>query len=271
MVFTPGRTQPLSDLSAQYLRDNYLLGLKFVDDSKNPYPDSFYEAKIDVAIAQFETHTNLTFVPTQFVNELHDYHAKDYAAFALLQLFHYPVLIKSPDYALPAVSAQLGTQTLTTFPPEWVRTEQARGQIHLLPTVGTISQVIMTMSGQYLPLIFGRGGYMPQLFSATYWAGFDPAAIPRLIIDIIAKLAAIEILSIMGITVYPPGISSSSIGADGLSTSRSINQGQDTAPVFSGLIKQYKADLFGNPSMKIDGLINQLQMYYGGMTMTVLG
>lgn len=270
MAFSITRTQPLSDLTAQYLRDNYMLGLRFVNEAGADYPDSFYEQKIDVAISQLENYTTVTVQPTLFENEPHDFHMRDFASFNYLQLFHYPVLTDPPEqYPSPTLSANFGTATIAEFPREWVRSELSRGQLHLLPTAGTMGQTMVTLSGQYLPALYGRMTFVPQMFSATYWAGFPENKVPRLIIDAIAKLATIEILSILGLTIWPPGVTSSSLSVDGLSVSRSINQGQDTAPVFSSLLKQYKNDLYGQPP-GIPGILNEIKDYYRGMTMTVL-
>jgi hypothetical protein len=271
MAFNPSRTQALSCLTAQYLRDNYLLGMRFVDESNNPYPDTFYDHKLNNAISQFEMHTTLTLLAREITAELHDYHSRDYNNFALIQLFHYPILSASPNYYTPQVTFVIGQTPVTTFPTDWVRCEHTRGQIHLLPSTGTISQVLLTMSGQYLPTLYGASGYVPQLFSVKYWAGFDPTKVPCVFIDCLAKMAAIEVLSIMGMTVYPPGVQSTSLGADGLSTSRSIMMSPDTAPVFSGLIRQYKNDIYGNPSQGLRGLFAEIEDYYRGLSMTVLG
>lgn len=265
------RTDSLSKLSAKYLKDNYLLGMTFVDAQKKPYGDDFYEQKLQVAMSSFETYTQVSVEPELIKNELHDYHSKDYQAYALIKLFRYPVLV-SDTVPGPVVTAMYPSgQVITTFPKEWVRLEASRGTINLLPTSGTISTVLLSLSGAYLPAVYAQGMFLPKIWGVTYTAGFPPDKVPVIFLDAICKLAAIEILTVMANSIYPAGLQSQSLSADGLSTSRSIVNGPDTAPVFSGTIKQYKNELFGMPSQGITGLFDQIQQYYHGISMTVLG
>jgi len=257
----------IEDLTPEFLRETYLLGLEFVDKEGNPYPDNWYVQKINVAVAQFEQHTQLTVQPKDVVGEYHDYYIKDYEIFAYIQLFNYPVILQEET---PVVRAVYPTgQFITTFPREWVRADTQHGQVQLVPTQGTLSQVILGRGGSYLPIIYQGLGYLPQLFQVDYTAGFEHGKVPWTFLDAIAKLASVDVLSVMGDSVNPAGITSQSLGVDGLSESRGFVNTPEYAPVFSGRIAQYQRDLFGDPRLGTPGLFNDIKSFYRGVNMWV--
>lgn len=257
----------LETLTAAFLKEHYLLGLTFIDESGNEYPDSWYEQKIAVAISHFEHHSQMSVLPNVVENEGHDYYINDYEQFAFIQLYQWPI-IETRD--TPVVRAVYPTgQYITTFPREWIRPLPMHGQIQLVPTQGTLSQVLLGRGGSYLPIIYQGLGYLPILFQVDYTSGFDTGKVPQLILDAIAKLAAIEVLSVMGDTVRPAGVTSQSLGVDGLNESTGFQNSTEYAPIFSGRIAQYQRELFGDPRLGTDGLFNQLKSFYRGINMVV--
>jgi len=261
------RLTSIESLTPDFLKSNYLVGLNFVDECGKEYPDSWYNQKIASAISNFEHYTNLTLLPRDIEDELHDYYVKDYQHFAYLQLFHYPIIVTS---STPEVSAKYPTgQVVTTFPSEWVRVDAQHGQLQLVPTQGTLSQVILGQGGSYLPIIYQGMGYLPQLFHVKYRAGFEKGTIPQIFLDSIAKLATIELMASVADAILPAGITSQSLGIDGLSESRSFMQNGQLAPVFSGRISQYKKELFGDPSIGKQGLFDEIKSFYRGLNMFV--
>jgi hypothetical protein len=257
----------IEDITPQFIRDNYLKGLVFVDDNGQPYGDDWYLQKVNVALSMFEHITQLTVTPRLVLGETHDYFVKDYQLYAFVQLFNYPLIV---DQSYPLVKAIYPTgQLVTTFPREWVRADAQHGQIQLIPTQGTLSQVILGQGGSYLPIIYQGLGYLPQLFNVDYRAGFEKGTIPQIFIDAVAKLAVINIFSTIGESVYPTGVSSQSFGIDGMSQSRGYVKGGEFAPIFSGTINQYQRELLGDPRLGTPGLLHDIRNYYRGVNMTV--
>jgi len=257
----------IEDLTPEFLKAKYLLGLKFVDENGNEYPDDWYEQKIAVAISNFEHYTNLTVIPHEVENETHDYYIRDYEQYAFVQLYQYPI-IETRD--TPLVKAVYPTgQFITEFPREWVRVEHQHGQIQLVPTQGSLSHVLLGQGGSYLPIIYQGLGYLPFLFAVSYTAGFAKGKVPQLFLDAIAKLACIELLSVIGDSVRPAGITSQSLSVDGLSESRGFQNSPEFAPIFSGRISQYKRELFGDPALGKKGLFDEIKGYYRGLNMWV--
>lgn len=257
----------IEDLTPVFLKKNYLLGLTFVDELGKEYPDEWYEQKIAVALSVFEHQSELTVNPFEVKDETHDYYIRDYEQYAFIQLHHYPVIV---DNVSPVVRAVYPTgQVVTTFPREWIRTDMMHGQIQLIPTQGSLAQVILGQGGSYLPIIYQGLGYLPHLFRVDYTTGFRKGEIPQVFIDAVCKLACIEILSIMGDSVRPTGVTSQSYGIDGLSESRGFMNSSEFAPVFSGRINQYKRELFGDQRLGTPGLFGLVKSYYRGINMIV--
>lgn len=254
----------VGQLSPDMLQKNYLSGLDFVDKEGQPIPASFYAHHISTAAATVERITKVNVLRRTITDERHDYHVSDYQLFAFLQLFEYPVI------SVESVSAVYPTgQTIFEFPLEWVRLTKEHGQIQLVPTQGTLSQVILGRGGSYLPLLFAGMGYLPQLFRINYTAGFEDGKIPMDLVDAVSKLAAINVLSQLGQTIFPPGVTSISSGIDGLSQSVGIMNNGQLPPVFSGLISSYRTELYGD-GRSMTGLLKDITDHYRGLMMRVV-
>lgn len=257
----------LEDLTPKYIKDNYLVGLTFVDENGKEYDDNWYLQKIAVAISRFEHYTQMTLVPAEVKDETHDYYIRDYEMFAFIQLYQYPVVARQDT---PVVRAVYPTgQVVTTFPREWVKLDRMKGQIQLIPTQGTLSQVIIGQGGSYLPIIYQGLGYLPHLFHVDYTSGFEKGTVPTFFLDGIAKLCSIELLSSVGDSVRPVGVTSQSLSIDGMSESRGFMNTPDGAPVFTGRIKQYQKELFGDPQLGTHGILAEIKEFYRGLNMWV--
>jgi hypothetical protein len=83
---------------------------------------------------------------------------------------------------------------------------------------------------------------VPNYWTVQYITGFSPGYLPTELLDIVGKLASIQILAIYGDIVLPPGLSGSSLSIDGLSQNLTTPiSGQNSA--FGGRIKQYTQDI----------------------------
>ncbi len=256
---------PLSEITPNYLREKYLWGLDLRDQNGNPFPDVLLSQKIDVAVSTVENLLQITIAEKTIVDEAHDYYINDYQLFAFILLKHYPVV------RVTKIGAQYPTgQSIIDFPIEWVKLRKESGQIQLVPTYGTLSQVILGRGGGYLPMIYSGLGYLPDLFRVDYVAGFENNIIPMELADIICKIASIEILSVYGDIIFPPGISSMSLSIDGISQSVSVVNSPSGVPAFAGRLYQYTRDLYGDGRTSV-GAIKKLKNLLKGVRMVVLG
>lgn len=253
--------QSLDDLTARYLKDNYLTGLTFAGTDNQALSNSFFEDKIANAIARFEDITSIDILQRQVDDEQHDYYVNDYLNYAFLKLY------RTPAAHVSKVEAVYPTgQTIQVFPHEWVRLNVEGSQIHLVPTSGSLAQVMLGGGNGYLPFIFAGLGYLPNLWHVYYQSGFKPGTVPRNIISAICKLASIEVLTIMSDLIGPIGVASSSLSLDGMSQSMARQ-----LPAFKARIESYKVDLgLPGPGLGVDpkyntGEIGQLRRTYFGI------
>lgn len=253
----------LNDLTAKYLKENYLTGFTFAGTDGQELPPQFFIDKLANAIAKFEDITNIDVLQREITGEKHDYWTTDYLNYAFLQLFRVPAQSVSQVRAVYPTG-----QVIQVFPEEWVRLVTEHSQIHLVPTSGSLAQVMLGGGNGYLPFIFAGLSYLPGLWEVDYVSGFAPDAIPRGIASALCKMAAIEVLTIMSDLVGPLGVASSSLGLDGMSQSIARQ-----LPAFKARIDSYKVDL-GLPgtALGVDpkyntGEIGQLRRAYFGIAM----
>lgn len=249
------RTFSLDELDVEFLKNNYLLGFEIKGPDGQPYPDSFYATRLQIALGQLEEITSVDVVKRVNESERHDYRATEYLSYGFVQLFRFPTIRVSEIRAVfPAGN------TVLIFPSNWLRVETTHSFLQIVPTGGTLTQVAIGMGGYY-PFVWSSE-VMPQLWEVDYVSGFEPDAIPWMIVDAICKLAAIEIWRLVSNFVRPIGVASQSLSVDGLSQSRGFMQ-----PAFKAVIDAYSDDLYG-PFRRGDGLIDQIRLRYVGPLVT---
>lgn len=261
---TPSRfsaLMSLDDLTAKYLLENYLVGFNFAGSDGQEQPPSFYEDKIANAITKLEAATSVDVLQREVTGEKHDYYTNDYLNYAFVRLF------RTPAQSVSQVRAVYPTgQVIQVFPSDWVRLDVEAGQFHLVPTSGSLAQVMLGGGNGYLPFIFAGLSYLPHLWEVDYVSGFALDAVPRDVVSAICKLASIEVLTLMSDLVGPLGVASSSLGIDGMSQSIARQ-----LPAFKARIDSYKTDLgLPAPGLAVDptaGEIAQLRRNYIGMVL----
>lgn len=214
----------LGILSVEQVRARYFFGIDDTNDAGTQLTDAVWEHYILSAIRQIEMELDISIVPTAFV-EPHDYYASDWNAFTFLQLDNYPVIsVESFDVRYPS------GQSIVQFPPEWYRLEREAGHLQIVPTAGTLSNLLVGQGGAFLPAVFNGQQYLPQLFEVEYTAGFEANRVPRNIVDIIGMAAALGPFNLFGDLIAGAGIATLSLSLDGLSqtigtTSSATNAG----------------------------------------------
>lgn len=241
-------------LSVRDLKARYMFGLDLTDDAGNELPDGVYEHFIAAAISALEHELDISIAPTTFC-DVHDYFQTDYQAFSFIQLDNYPVQ-SVEEYLVQYPSGQ----TVVRFPPEWLRLDPNKGHIQIVPTAGTLSEILVGQGGSFLPAAFNGMRYLPQLFRITYVAGFGEGQVPKDIIEVIGKMASFGPFNIFGDLIAGAGIANLSISLDGLSqtigtTSSATNSG------YGARLVQY--------GKEIKDRVPKLRKFYKGVRMVV--
>jgi hypothetical protein len=255
----------LSDLTPQWLKDNYLTGLVFVDHNNVEFPDSFFETHMQNAVVKLEKLCDISVLELTISKEEHDYYVTDYLNWGWLQLYKVPVKMVT---AMRGVYP-LGTSAVS-YPNEWLQVNGEVGQITVVPRQGGIGAMIIGQGGDFVPIVYGGVSRLPNLWQLDYVAGMDPDNMPRIIVEAIAKLACMDILTVMSNLIRPIGVTSESASIDGLSQSQSY-----ALPAFQAMMTQYQSDLYGptgkNQELTMtSGLLKQIQNAYRPMTLASL-
>lgn len=258
-------TIKLSDLTPQWLKDNYLTGLKFVDINGVEYGDGVFETHLQNAVSKLEKLCDISILELTIKSEEHDYIVTDYLNWGWMQLYKVPVkMVTELRGVYP-----LGTNVVK-YPNEWIQVNGDSGQINVVPTQGAIGAVIIGQGGDFVPIVYGGVSRVPNLWQVDYVAGMDPDNLPRMVVEALAKLACMDLLAIFSDLTRPIGVTSESASVDGLSQNRSY-----TVPAFQARLKQYTADLYGpeGKSQEVgmtSGLLKQIQDSFRPMTMASL-
>lgn len=280
----------LEDINPETLKSLYLRGLAplFVDRPTEkgkpgkPWPDAWWWWMLSKGVERVEEAANVSVIARKRL-ELHDYLITDYQQFAYIELWFPPVHSVNKVQAIYPVTGvhpyagddpTLESDVILDFPLEWVRLYPG-GKLHLVPTQGTLSQVLLGRGGSYLPMIYGTMKYLPQLWRIEYIGGFYNSKLPFIVADAILKAAAIQALTVLADTLKPPGATGISTNFDGISRNYNfeVTGGSGkVASMFSSRLAAYRTELYGSPDEtghQLGGMLRAIRDRYQGINMSV--
>lgn len=226
----------LGIVTVEQLKERYLFGIDLTDDEGTPYPDSLYEHYIESAVSKIEHKLDMPLVPKVF-DEKHDYYKEDYHQYIWMELDKYPVLdIEKVQLILP------GNQAVQTFPSDWFQLMPETGQLQLIPGLNSAGTIALGAFSGYLPNVYGARRFIPNAFEIRYTAGFEAGKVPKIVEDLVGKLASFGPLNIAGDLLGGAGIASQSVSLDGLSTNFNTTSSATSSGYGSRLI-QYSKEL----------------------------
>jgi hypothetical protein len=247
------RTTSGEVLNAKYVKDNYLFGIPLKDYTKKKVlSDKVIRTHIRNSASWLERKAMIRLAPFPVVDERHEYYVNDYQHFAFLKLNNTPVA------KVTQVSAQYpNDSTVFDFPEEWINLNGTYGHVRLVPTAGTLDQVLLGQTGNFLPML-QMASTLPMLFRVFYVAGFENGEVPDDILNAVAKKAAIQVLHLIGEHIGGLGLSSASLALDGLS--QSVGTTKERGNVFGGRIDKYEEELADE--------VSSIRQAYKGILMT---
>lgn len=164
---------------------------------------------------------SLRFIP-QLVEENFPFVRRDYEEWGFIMVT-FPVV--KPDKLVGFIS----NIRQITYPSTWLTSKKSsdgklfQRRLYIVPGGGSQSATTNSVvySGITPMLGFMGFGHIPDYWYITYQTGFEK--MPRNIIDVIAKSAAIPIFAIIGDLIFGPGVSGSNLSIDGLSQGITTN------------------------------------------------
>lgn len=227
-------------------------------------PDSFYQAKIEQAVAQIEKSLDIVILP-RFVREHHDFYQNDFNSFMYIHANQKPVL------QVEMVRLEYGGNTVYSYPPSWWRIYHLPGHIQMLPNMilsGGYNNLNISQAYSGYPMIAGLpytvgSNFAPQLFHVEYVAGMLPPKRRGVtnqlemhpdLWTLVIKTALKEVFQQWGRLILGAGIASMSVSIDG------IQQSIDTTQ--SAMYGAASADI-AQLDRDIEDLTKGLKSYYG--------
>lgn len=200
------------------LKNLYLFGLKLENKYGQEISEQSLETIILMAQEQVEKYLDIK-LQKQVISEKLSFNRNDFERFGFVNT-SYPV---SKVYKL---NGMIGSIEQITYPVEWLYIRETSDketyyrQISVIPVASNVitSPVIYGGWSPYLGYL-GQSN-IPHYWFAQYITGFEK--IPNNLLSIIGKYAALTILyQLSNIVMGVPGLSSLSLGLDGLSQSTS--------------------------------------------------
>ena len=259
------KVEPL--ISVDKLKSVYLFGIDIIDNNGIELPEETFQQYIDNAVGMLETYLDISILP-ELVVEDHDYHFDQYYNWGYMQLNKFPVIELQSLNLTYLRNNQGEPENVFSFPPAWIRLNNNDGLIRLVPNGRFPGQVQLDAGGYYNPYLLFQYAEIPDVFRATYLAGFADGKIPTSINQAISYMAAIQALIIGGNLVLGAGIGSSSLSIDGLSQSINTTQSAENS-AYSATITEYSNQLYGSNERE-RGLLKTLMDYYKGQAIDII-
>lgn len=239
------------------VRHKWCFGMPLSRDNGDVMPDEDIQLYIDGAIKQVERRLGVFLKPTviacnpqerglvegvdyEVAEYPYDYDARQYQQWGFLQLRERPVQeITSLKMVLPNGLVIIDFMTR----PEWIKLNPVGGQIQIVPYAGdpTLFALLGGNQSAY-PFVTGSiNTSLPQMFYVDYVAGFPLNKVPEDVRNVVAKIAACDVLGIAGEALLA-GIASMSTSVDGLSESFSTTASA-TNTTYGAHIYQYKKEI----------------------------
>lgn len=226
-------------ISSDELMSSYLYGINIKSQDGSSLSEDSIRMKIKSSQREVEQFLEIR-LSVKFIEHTVDYFRDDYwNKFPILKT---KLPVKKP---LSLIGFLNGIEQIR-YPLDWVNSKKDNEgfypkKVHLIPTgsiLGNSGHVILSGITAY----YGLTAYsdIPNYFTLQYVTGFDFNNMPFDVIELVAKLAAIQILYILGdIVLGQPGLNSISLSIDGLSQSTSLA----SSSAFSTRIKGYLDDI----------------------------
>lgn len=222
-----------SVLSATDLINLYFFGTPPVDSKGNRMSDETIQFFIDSAQKEIENYLNVKFVRTAY-RENRDYLYDDWVQWNYIPV-SYPVVkpLSLKGYANTTLQLEYPQSSLS-YKKQSPDEDVFHRSISMVPASGSASIISTGIIGLAPYMGFFGSKIVPNYWEATYVTGYNN--VPKDIVSAVGYLSAIPVFISLSDLVLGPGVSSKSIGIDGLSQSISSSGGG----AYANRIKEYQ-------------------------------
>lgn len=237
-------------MSPSELSEIYLFGIPMCSNDGRKMSKNSIMQHIISAQATVESLFSIKLLK-QVIEENRDFVRQEFMSWGYIRTM-YPI-----DY-IDNLEGWINDVCQITYPKEWLSIKKIESvavyrNIYLIPNTGSKEGATMTQNSLIYNGISPHLGWFGQTYIPNYWrtryvTGWD--TIPADLFDFVAKLAALNILSVIGDVLYGIGVTSIQISLDGVSQSTPLTRSAQGG-LFSGRIKSYVEDMDRNlPTLK---------------------
>jgi hypothetical protein len=159
-----------TQLTPQWLKDTFLLGVDLTLDDGTDYPDVIYTQSINASIKHVESDLGISIEPFSVVQEGHDAERQGRFSYWPFRLDNRPIM------SFQNARIRFGSFEPVDIPTSWIKsTSTIHGQINLIPSEESLGSYFFRAG---VPLMGGYGiyenrEYIPSYFEFDYTAGFE--------------------------------------------------------------------------------------------------
>lgn len=248
-------------ISPDELMENYMFGIPLCTNDGRKISSEVVAQHISAAQQMVENMFTIK-LTKQVIEENRDYNRQEFMSWGYIRTM-YPI-----DY-LDNLEGWINDVCQITYPREWLSIKRQEyvavfRNIYLIPNTGSKEGAHMTNNSLIYNGLsphlgwFGQS-YIPNYWRARYVTGWDK--VPADLLDFVCKIAACNVLGMIGDILYGIGITSLSVTLDGVSQSTPLSR-SGQGGLFAGRIKQYKDE--------IEQVLPTLKSKYRGITFEVL-
>jgi hypothetical protein len=248
-------------ISPTELMNNYLFGIPTCAANGKRLPMQSVLQQITAAQARAENLFSLKLLKT-LIRESRDFIREEWNAWGYVRTM-YPIAF------IERLDGYINDVVQVHYPRQWLSIKRVENvamyrNVSLVPNTASAEGARMTNHSAIFQGITPHLGWFGQQYIPNYWrleyiTGWDK--IPADLMDFVAKIAAINILGILGDILYGVGFSSISISLDGVSQNTPLTR-SGAAGMFGARQKLYIDEL--------NLMMPDLKYKYRGITFEVL-
>jgi len=236
-----------ASMSSSDLIRRYFFGIPLFDANGNTMSTQQIERHINSAKEQLEGYLDLK-LGKQIITENVSFIRQEWLNWGYIPT-SFPVL------SVISLDGYVGSYREIQYPHEWLSIKESTDnsaphrQVHLVPTGGNIEGTSVLYSGISPHIGWFGSKTVPNYWQITYCTSFNQ--VPEDIIDVMGKLASINIFNQMGdIALGQAGLASTSISIDGLSQSVGTTNSATNAAFGARIINYQKEIKTALPDLK---------------------
>lgn len=225
-------------MSPTELLENYLFGIPTCTNNGRNISKQAIIQHIHSAQTQVENLFNLK-LTKQVIEENRDFNRQEFMSWGYIRTM-YPIAY------VDNLEGWINDVCQITYPREWLSIKKQEDvaiyrNIYLIPNTGSKEGATMTQNSLIYNGLSPHLGWFGQSYIPNYWhvryvTGWDK--VPADLFDFTAKLAALNVLAVIGDFLYGVGITSIQISLDGVSQNTPLSRGP-MGGLFAGRIKTY--------------------------------